>query len=850
MKKILVVLLILFSFTIVKAEELNITISDVVISDHTDTLDVSLSSFSTNEVTSNVTFNNIGEFVTYDITIINNDENKYFIREIKDNNVNQNIEITYDFSDDYIESNETSVIKMTLTYKNQLKNVDSINLDDISISIVFDDGTVVINPGTLDNITFYISMIILSLVILLLVFKYKKKANIMLLLLVLLLLLPISVLGKEVYNLRFTVKNVIVTGEYDMFNIEINPNNDDSNTSVEIRYGDPLGALTEPHKDGYTFEGWFDNNGNPVDEDTVITSEITITARYNPIEYEITYNLDGGNTTNVNKYTIEDEVVLSNPTKNGYNFLGWYTNDTFEGDPVTKIDLGSTGPKEFFAKWEVINYTITYNLNNGVQAADAIEEYNVDTVTFDLPFPTRENYHFKGWYEQENLSGNPVSNIKRGTMGNKVYYAKWEAYKDYTGYDVYEVLKDEATSDAVKSVFVPNDDGIDFSKGGGISNGSGKYVMDSTKNDQYPIYYYRGEVEDNNVLFGGFCWLIVRTTNTGGTKLIYNGVAEDGKCLKTGTDTFTSSKIRFNNPYSKTEATGYTYVGSHTQTAATLSSISVGTVLGNDVVYEDDHYVLQNTYTVDENFQGDIDAITSTHHYTCASTSNECTSVRYIFMGRDPQYYYITLTLGEKIEDVIEYRAFDPQNSTNSIIKTNIDTWYQNNLTEKTNMLEDTIWCNDRSIYTKGGWDKNTSIYEKVMFGPTARVSILFEPSVSCTNYNDRYTVSSENGNGALDYPIGLLTADETVLAGYAWFEDSTASYLNNGHLWWTMSPSLLSANYAYIDVAYSILDNVHAGYNTTSSITTGGVRPSISLKSGTIILSGNGTKTNPYTVE
>ena len=121
MKKILVVLLILFSFTIVKAEELNITISDVVISDHTDTLDVSLSSFSTNEVTSNVTFNNIGEFVTYDITIINNDENKYFIKEIKDNNVNQNIEITYDFSDDYIESNETSVIKMTLTYKNQLK---------------------------------------------------------------------------------------------------------------------------------------------------------------------------------------------------------------------------------------------------------------------------------------------------------------------------------------------------------------------------------------------------------------------------------------------------------------------------------------------------------------------------------------------------------------------------------------------------------------------------------------------------------------------------------------------------------------------------------------------------------
>ena len=400
-------------------------------------------------------------------------------------------------------------------------------------------------------------------------------------------------------------------------------------------------------------------------------------------------------------------------------------------------------------------------------------------------------------------------------------------------------------------MFVSGENGINFSLASSISNGSGKYYIDDTKNDNYPIYYYRGEVKDNHVLFGGFCWLIVRTTDTGGTKIIYNGIAEDGKCHKTGTDTFTASKIRFNNPYSRTEANGYTYNGAHTQTAYQMSKITSGIILGNDVIFEDGKYKLQDTYEVDSDFVNKVDEVTKNHHYTCLTNSDECNSVYYIFMARDPQMYYVILSGGEKIDDIIEYKAFNPTNTTNSIIKTNIDTWYSNNLISQTSKLEDTVWCNDRSIYTKGGWDKDSSIYEKVMFGPTARLSILNKPSVNCANLNDKYTVSSENGNGVLTYPIGLLTADEVAFGGYGWFQDSPSSYLNNGNLWWTMSPSLLSANFAYLDVVYSILDNVHAGYTTSSSsLTAGGVRPAISLKKGTVILSGMGTADDPFIVE
>ena len=169
-------------------------------------------------------------------------------------------------------------------------------------------------------------------------------------------------------------------------------------------------------------------------------------------------------------------------------------------------------------------------------------------------------------------------------------------------------------------------------------------------------------------------------------------------------------------------------------------------------------------------------------------------------------------------------------------------------MTNKTDYIEDTVWCNDRTA-RKGGWDKDSTIYDnKVTFGPTLRVTENMSPTVTCPTKRDSYTISSEKGNGRLTYPIGLLTADEVVLAGYGWFQNSTSSYLYNENIWWTMSPSLLSANFAYIDVVYSMLDNVRTDY-INSSVKAGCVRPAISLKASTIIIGGNGTRLDPYVV-
>ena len=57
-----------------------------------------------------------------------------------------------------------------------------------------------------------------------------------------------------------------------------------------------------------------------------------------------------------------------------------------------------------------------------------------------------------------------------------------------------------------------------------VSDIGGLYMLQETKDDEKPMYFYRGNVTDNNVILNDFCWLIVRTTETGGTKLLYNGI--------------------------------------------------------------------------------------------------------------------------------------------------------------------------------------------------------------------------------------------------------------------------------------------------------------------------------------
>ena len=166
--------------------------------------------------------------------------------------------------------------------------------------------------------------------------------------------------------------------------------------------------LQDPERKGYKFSGWTDNG--LISKGSV--GEKTFTASWEIINYDIIYNLDGGinNSLNPNDYNINTpDIVLNDPTKLGYKFIGWSDNGT--------IVSGSIGKKTFTANWEIENYTISYNLDGGINNNNNPSTYNVnDSIT--LAEPTKTGYRFIGW------SDNGV--ISKGSVGEKTFTASWE----------------------------------------------------------------------------------------------------------------------------------------------------------------------------------------------------------------------------------------------------------------------------------------------------------------------------------------------------------------------------------------------------------------------------------------
>ena len=186
-------------------------------------------------------------------------------------------------------------------------------------------------------------------------------------------------------------------------------------------------------------------------------------------------------------------------------------------------------------------------------------------------------------------------------------------------------------------------------------------------------------------------------------------------------------------------------------------------------------------------------------------------------------------------------------NINKSNVLKELETWYQNNLADYSDKLSDVIWCNDKHTLELG-YGTITSNYNN-------RFNDNSGPSYICHKDNSdgklsMYTVSDKTyGNGNLDYPIGLLTADELIFAGLPYSEDNKAlktSYIvANAELdyYWTLSPNNFNSD-AYMLV---VTDYGNVTYRKVNAIAS--IRPSIALKSTTTISGGDGTAVNPFVV-
>ena len=370
---------------------------------------------------------------------------------------------------------------------------------------------------------------------------------------------------------------------------------------------------------------------------------------------------------------------------------------------------------------------------------------------------------------------------------------------------------------------------------------TGTYILNSTSNNANPIYYYRGAVTNNNVKFANFCWKMVRTTETGGIKLIYNGVpAEDGSCNNTGTASQIGTSA-FNSTYTSPAYVGYMYGTVYTATSKTLTDQTDTYIYGNDVAWDGTNYTLTGDTKESSSWATDYKTLATKYHYTCFNDTGICENVFYInYFGNANNAYYLTLAEGKNIEKAKEEMF---TNTTDSKIKTTIDNWYKANMTSYTNKLEDTVWCNDRTLTSGPLLSKDTSSTSSSLFAAYGRNMSTFKPSISCTNTRDSFTVDSSNGNGKLTYPVGLLTADEYTLAGSGNKGYSTDAYLHTGQYQWSLSPSHF---YTTCAVEFGVNSSMGSGGVANSY----GVRPSVSLKPGTYATGGDGSFSTPYIVE
>ena len=436
---------------------------------------------------------------------------------------------------------------------------------------------------------------------------------------------------------------------------------------------------------------------------------------------------------------------------------------TVEGNSTSTITLQIVSENESDSNYELY-YQILDTLN-AEQISNITIECNEDTTT-DYPTGSISSFDTKTVTVEIKNDNDFTINVKfdcQGGFSNQTLVLEQgnsiPVVSKPLGRDLVELVKNGAVVDNTRSTYVSSSRGIDFSSTSSNTNGKGVYIFGGTENDTYPIYYYRGDVDNNNIKFANFCWKIVRTTETGGIKLIYNGEPNrNGGCTSVGRSSMFPDYSSFNS------------------------------------LRDDNAYV--------------------GYMYGRAGASN--------------------------------YSATH-QNSRDSAIKQTLEEWYRQNLIDYTDMLEDTIWCNDRSINRHDEIGSTGVGTDATNYGADTRLYITHSPIVTCPNENDRFTVSSENGNGKLTYPIALLTGDEVVLAGSVYDSDGvhTNYYLYNEETWWTLTPGYFDGSESWV------LFVDYEGYVFAAPTGYGeGVRPAISLKNGTQVeLEGDGTSSNPYVV-
>ena len=565
----------------------------------------------------------------------------------------------------------------------------------------------------------------------------------------------------------------------------------------------------------------------------------------------LTMTIDGGGNTNTSfmpakctsEYAIKKKIVATSANTSG-------------GKVSFSIGMNIATLSDSL-KRESMRYTLTTNASSCTEGIISSGSFKNKTVGNDVWLIKNDydnisksgNTYTKTYYlyiwldetETQNLTGSISVNMK-GTSSNNPNLPIDYGYDDGNANNTL-FYKIKSSADKYTR--------IDFNKQSSADGTKGIYTTTNTENN-VPVYYYRGAVDNNHVLFANFCWRIVRTTETGGVKLIYDGKPTNGQCNNTKEAT-TIGNIQFNTSYDSPAYVGYMYNTAYVANEKNITKLSGNIVFGNDATYDAStkKYTLKDTKTLTNpsNWNTEYSNYTDRYHYTCFSSGTTCQNVYYIHIiySKNKYAYYFTLTNGKKPQDLLNDMFEGNINVKESNAKVKLDAWYKTNMTSYTSKLEDSGFCNDRTYYnfSSSGWNNNYNNYDKWLYFSSVQRLSNRKLSLVCPRQLDKFSVSKDNGNGALTYPVGMLTAEEIAYAGAVIWQTNTSYYLYNGVHNWSLSPYSFRTWYAYEFFLNS--SGGFGNYLVTDSL---GGRPVVSLKQGIAVASGSGTSSSPYVIQ
>ncbi|WP_025116895.1 InlB B-repeat-containing protein [Lysinibacillus fusiformis] len=209
------------------------------------------------------------------------------------------------------------------------------------------------------------------------------------------------------------------------YTVSFNTNGGNLVSDQSVAHGEKASEPTPaPTKVGYTFGGWYKDAGNTeiYDFNSVITEATTIYAKWEPLNYTVSFEVDGGN-------LVPDQSVAHGekaseptpaPTKVGYTFGGWYKDASY----TETYDFTSviTENPTIYAKWKPLNYTVSFEVDGGNLVLDQSVAHG-EKASEPTPAPTKVGYTFGGWYKDASYT--ETYDFTSVITENTTIYAKW-----------------------------------------------------------------------------------------------------------------------------------------------------------------------------------------------------------------------------------------------------------------------------------------------------------------------------------------------------------------------------------------------------------------------------------------